>query len=77
MVEAEHHQRVGVGQHAFVDRELVAGLVDALEDGHWVPGGLLGQLLESQGGPVEEFQSACDALQEVRRVVLRRLVGRP
>ena len=40
MVETEHHQRVGVGQDSFVDRELVAGLVDALEDGDGVPGGL-------------------------------------
>ena len=40
MVETEHHQRVGVGQDAFVDRELVAGLVDALEDRDRVPGGL-------------------------------------
>ena len=77
MVEAEHHERVGVGQHPFVDRELVAGLVDALEDRHWVPSGLLGQLLERQGGAVEEFQGARDALQEVRRVILRRLVGGP
>ena len=46
MVETEHHEGVGVGQDAFVDRELVSGLVDALEDGHRVPGGLLGQVLE-------------------------------
>ena len=77
MVETEHHERVGVGQHPFVDRELVTGLVDALEDRHWVPGGLLGQFLERQGGAVEEFQGARDALQEVRRVILRCLVARP
>ena len=77
MVETEHHQRVGVGQHAFVDRKFVAGLVDALEDRDRVSGGLLGQLLEGQGRPVEELQCACDALQKVRGVVLRRLVGRP
>ena len=77
VVEAEHHQRVGVGQDPFVDRELVAGLVDALEDRHRMPGGLAGQLLERQGGAVEQLQGAGDALQEVRRVVLRRLVGRP
>ena len=46
MIQAEHHQRVGVGQHAFVDGELVARLVDALEDRHRVSGGVGGQLLE-------------------------------
>ncbi len=71
MVEPEHHQRVGVGQDPLVDREFVAGLVDALEDGDRVPGGLLRDLLERQGGAVEQLQRACDALQEVRRVVLR------
>ncbi len=77
MVEAEHHERVGVGQHAFVDREPVAGLVDALEDGDGVPGGLSRELLEGEGGTVEQLQRAGDALQEVRRVVLRCLVARP
>ncbi len=75
MVEAEHHERVGVGQHAFVDREPVAGLVDALEDGDRVSGRLLGQLLEGQRGPVEELQCACDALQKTRGVVPRRAYG--
>ena len=77
MVETEHHERVGVGQHPFVDRELVTGLVDALEHRDRVAGGLLGQFLERQCGSMEQFQGARDALQEVRRVVLRRLVGRP
>ena len=77
MVEAEHHERVGVGQDPFVDRQLVAGLVDALEDRDRVPGGFFGELLERQGRPVEQLECACDALQEVRRVVLRRLVRGP
>ena len=38
MVEAKHHQRVGVGEHALVDRQLVAGLIDALEDGNRMAG---------------------------------------
>ena len=76
MVQTEHHQRVGVGQDPFVDRQLVAGLVDALEDGDRVPGGLSGELLECQGGAVEQLQRARDALQEVGRVVFRCLVAR-
>ena len=70
MVEPEHHQRVGVGQDPFVDRQLVAGLVDALVDRDRVPGGLPGELLEGQGGAVEQLQCARDALQEVGGVVL-------
>ena len=31
MVEPEHQERVGVSQNPFVNRQLVAGLVDALE----------------------------------------------
>ena len=77
MVEPEHHQRVGVGQNPLVDRKFVAGLVDALEDGDGVPGGLSRELLEGEGGPVEQLQRAGDALQEVRRVVLRCLVAGP
>jgi polyphosphate kinase 2 (PPK2 family) len=33
LVESEHHQRVGVGEDAFVDRLLEPGLVDALKHG--------------------------------------------
>ena len=33
VIEAEHHQRVGVGEHALVDRKRWPGLVDALVDG--------------------------------------------
>ena len=42
MVEAEHHQRVGVGQNPFVDGQLVSRLVDALEHGDRVAGGFAG-----------------------------------
>ena len=47
MVEPEHHQRVGVGENAFVDRQLVAGLVDALENGD--QDGPLARLLDPRG----------------------------
>ena len=33
VVEAEHEQRVGIGEHALVEREREARLVDALEHG--------------------------------------------
>ena len=46
VVQAEHHQRVRVGQHPFVNRQLVAGLVDALKHGDGMPGRLTDDLLE-------------------------------
>ena len=42
MVQSEHHQRIGVGQNSFVDRQFVACLVDALEDGNRMAGDLAG-----------------------------------
>ena len=74
VVEPEHHQGVGVGQDPFVDRKLVAGLVDALEDGDRVAGGFAGQFLERQRRAVEQLQRAGDALQEVapRRIPVSR-----
>ena len=77
VVQPEDHQGVGVGEDPLVDRQLVAGLVDALEDGDRVAGGFAGQFLESQRRAVEQFQGAGDALQEVRLVVFRCLVARP
>ena len=46
VVQAEHHQRVRVGQHPFVNRQLVAGLIDALKHGDGMPGRLTDDLLE-------------------------------
>ena len=65
MVQAEHHQRVRVGQNPFVDGQPVAGLVHALEHRDRVPGDLAGELLEAQRGAVEQLQRAGDALQEL------------
>ena len=30
MIQAEDHQRIGIGENSFVDRQLLAGLVDTL-----------------------------------------------
>ena len=49
MVEPEHHQGVGVSENAFVDRQLVAGLVDPLEDGDRMVRCFAGDLLEAEG----------------------------
>ena len=77
MVEAEHHQRVGVVEDALVDGLGVAGLVDALEHRNRVTSHLAGQILERQRGAMEQLQRPGDALQEVRRLELGRLVAGP
>ena len=53
MIESEHHQGVGVGENAFIDRQLVAGLVDALEDRDRMAGRFAGDLLETEGRAVK------------------------
>ena len=66
VVQPEHHERVGVGQNPFVNRQLVARLVDALEHGDRMAGGLAGNLLEAERGAVEQLQRTGDPLQEFR-----------
>ena len=48
VVEPEDHQRVGIRQDPLVDRLPIAGLVDPLEDGDGLVGGLAHQLLKAQ-----------------------------
>ncbi len=48
VIEAEHHQRVGIVENARVDRKLLPRLVDALVDGDRMSGLLANQLLETQ-----------------------------
>ena len=77
MVEPEHHQGVGVGENAFIDRQLVAGLVDALEDSDRMARRFAGDLLETEGRAVKQLERSRDALKELRCAPFRRLVGRP
>ncbi len=77
MVESEHHQRVGVGQNTFIDRQLESGLVDALEDGDRMASRFASDLLETEGRAVKELKRSRDALKELRRAPFRRFVGRP
>ena len=64
MIEAEHHQRVGVVENARVDRKFLPRLVDALVDGDGMSGLLADQLLETKQRQMEQFERAGDALQE-------------
>ena len=77
MIEPEHHESIGVGENAFVDRQLVPGLVDALKNGDRMPRCLAGDLLETEGRAVKQLERSRDALKELRCAPFRRLVGRP
>ena len=77
VVETEHHQRVGVLQDAFVDRELVSCLVNPLKYRGRMAGDLGNDLLKGERGAVEQLQRACNSLQEVHPVPLRRLIIGP
>ena len=76
MIEAEHHQRVGVVENAGVDRQLLPRLVDALVHGDGMSRLLADQLLETKQRQMEQFERAGDALQEHLRGVLGRLIRR-
>ena len=56
VVESKHHERVGIGEDPFVNRQLEARLVNALENGDRMAGGLAGHLLEAKRGTVEKLQ---------------------
>ena len=71
VVQPEDQQRVGVRQDPLVDRQPVAGLVDALEHGDRMAGHFAHRLLEVERGAVEQLQRARDALEEVHLVPLR------
>jgi hypothetical protein len=62
VIQAKHHERVGICEDSFVNRQLEAGLVDALKHCHRMAGGLAGNLLEAESGTVEKLQCTCDPL---------------
>ena len=64
VIEAEDHECVGVCEDALVDRQSLAGLVDALIDGDGLVSGFADELLEAQSREVEELERAGDALKE-------------
>src|SRR5690348_6130225 len=77
MVETKYHHSVGVRQDAFVDKLLVAGLVDTLEHRDWVVGDLADNVLKAECRAVEQFKRPCDALKEIYLIPFRRFVVRP
>ena len=48
VVQAEHHDRIGIRQDPFVDRQLVAYLIDALEHRDRMAGDFASDLLEAE-----------------------------
>ena len=77
VVKAEHEERVGIRENPLIDQLFETCLVNALEHGNGMTGDLARQLLEGEGGAVEELQGARDALEEVHCVPFRSLISRP
>ena len=78
VVEPEHEQRVGVGEHALVERQREAGLVDPLEHGHGVPGDLARRAPGTAPTPRRTARASRRSPAGTARVrPLRRLVGGP
>ena len=77
VIQTEHHQRVRVCENAFVDREFVPRLVNALVNGDRLAGNLAHDLLKIEGRAVEQLERAGDALQEIHLIPLRSLEARP
>src|ERR1700739_2747063 len=77
MVESKHHQRVGVGKNAFIDRQFVSGLVDALEDADRMARRFAGDFLETERRAMKQLERSRDALKELRGAPFQRLISRP
>ena len=56
VVESKHHERVGICENPFVNWQLETRLVNALENGNSMAGGLAGNTLEVERGTVEKLQ---------------------
>ena len=68
VVQPEHQQRIGVREHAFIDRKFESGLIDTLKYRNNVSGYFAGKLLERREGPEKQFESARDSLLKLKRV---------
>src|SRR5579862_6460215 len=77
MVEPEDHQRVGIGENPLVNRQLLAGLIDALVDGDGLPRYFADDALKVQQRKVEELERPLDALQKHLIRICLRFVRRP
>src|SRR5262245_7178829 len=62
VVEAKNHNRIGVCEHALVQRKLEPCLVDALKHRDGMAGSLLNKLLKWRPCPEEQFQRSRNAL---------------
>jgi hypothetical protein len=64
MIETKHHQRVGVGESPFVERQSLACLVNPLVNSDRVPRRLADERLESNSRQVEQLKRTRNSLQE-------------
>src|SRR5687767_9374403 len=62
VVESKDEQRIRISEHAFIERQPVAGLVHTLKDWHGMPRNLGHERLERHPGSKEQFQCSGDAL---------------
>src|SRR5258708_20858379 len=70
MVETKHHQRVGVGEHPFVERQLLACLVNPLIHSDGMPCRLVHERLKPNGRKIEQFERTGNSLQKLIRLIL-------
>jgi hypothetical protein len=64
VIQAKDHQRISVSEYAFIYRQSLPGLVDALVDSNRMSRLFADGGLEAHKRQVKELQSAGDALQE-------------
>ena len=77
MVEPKHHERVRVRQDPLVERLPVPRLVDPLEDGNRMSGGLADKLLKAERRAMEQLQRARDSLEKALLVPFAGLIVGP
>ena len=64
VVEPEDHQRIGIGENPFVDRQFLPGLIDALVDGDGPVRYFADGALKAQQRQMKQLQRSLDALKE-------------
>ena len=68
VIESKDEQRIGVRKHAFVERQSVSRLIDALKDGYDMSRDLAHERLERHPRAKEQLQRAGDPLLKHRRI---------
>src|SRR6266850_380296 len=64
VVQAKYHERVGVGEDSFVDRQALSGLVDPLINSHGLSRDLAEEVLEVHQRQVKQLERAGNPLEK-------------